>query len=114
MNQEEMAGYWKGEKHRGGGHKRRDRHGAQTFRRGRALDFLERLQLKRMTLKQQLEAPEFLEIKPIILGELKAIEMVIDEFVQQFELYEVEELKKPVGLGEGEEEVSSEPNTDPE
>ncbi len=79
----------KGDKHRGGGHRRKGHHqGAQTFRRGRAIDFLEKLNAKRATLKQQLEAPEFKEIKPVILGELKAIELVIEEFQIQFELHE--------------------------
>ncbi|MNN61887.1 hypothetical protein D3C81_1771480 [compost metagenome] len=87
-----MDGRMKDEKHRGGGHKgRHHHHGAQTFRRGRALEFFERLKVKRATLKQQLEAPEFQEIKLILLGELKAIELVIDEYSRHFELLEMEE-----------------------
>ena len=91
----DIDGRMKGDKNRGGGHRGRGHHhhGAQTFRRGRALDFLEKLTVKRLTLKQQLEAPEFQEIKQVILGELKAIEMVIDEFTKQFELHEVEEME---------------------
>lgn len=72
-------------------HKQREhhrRHGAKTFRRGRAIKFLERLNLRRATLKRQLETPELQSIHPILVGELKAIESVIDEFVQLFELYE--------------------------
>ena len=65
---------------------RNHHHGAQTFRRGRALEFLERLRVKRQSLKQQLEAPEFQEIKPVLLGELKAIELVIDEYTRHFEI----------------------------
>lgn len=89
----DFDGHEKGDKHKG--HKRRGHHhhhGAQTFRRGRALDFLERLNVKRTTLKQQLDSPEYHEIKQVILGELKAIEMVIDEFTKQFELHEAEHL----------------------
>lgn len=109
MKHKELEGHMKGEKHKGGGHKRKDHHhGAQTFRRGRALDFLERLNVKRLTLKQQLEAPEFQEIKQIILGELKAIEMVIDEFTKQFELHEIEEMKETTEKTDREEEGSSE------
>ncbi|WP_195891956.1 hypothetical protein [Neobacillus dielmonensis] len=100
MKHEDLNGHLKGEKHRGGGHKRKNHGGAQTFRRGRAIDFLERLRLKRLSLKQQLEAPEFQDIKPVILGELKAIELIIDEFIQQFELYEVEDMKETARLGE--------------
>lgn len=86
--------HMKGEKHeghmhRGRGHKGREHHrGAQTFRRGRALEFLERLRVKHSTLKQQVEAPEFQEIRPIILGELKALELVIEEYTKHFELNE--------------------------
>ena len=46
-----------------GGHGRHGRYGhhhggAQTFRRGRAVDFLGRLKVKQATLKAQLEQPE--------------------------------------------------------
>ena len=86
-------GHMKGEKHRGGWHKgKRHHHGAQTFRRGRALEFLERLNVKRITLTQQLEAPEFQEIKQVILVELKAIELIIDEFTKHFDIHEVEDM----------------------
>jgi hypothetical protein len=87
----DFDGHKKGEKHRGGGHKGRRHHfGAQTFRRGRALEFLDRLHVKRTTLKQQLESPEFQEIRQIVLGELKAIESTIDEYTRHFELHEDE------------------------
>ena len=68
-------------------------HGAKTFRRGRAIAFLERMELKRSTIKKQLEMPELQTINPILVGELKAIDMVIDEFMQVFELYEFVEEK---------------------
>ncbi|KAB8139395.1 2-keto-3-deoxygluconate kinase [Gracilibacillus oryzae] len=72
-------------------HKGKGRHrGAQTFRRGRALDFRERLYIKRDTLKKQLEASEYKEIRQIIIGELKAVELIIEEFTKQFELHELE------------------------
>ncbi|WP_396954487.1 hypothetical protein [Niallia sp.] len=76
---------------KGDGHRGKGGAGAKTFRRGRAMDFLERLQVKRITLKQQLAAAEFQEINQVILGELKAIEMVIDEFIKHFELHEGEQ-----------------------
>lgn len=62
--------------------------GAQTFRRGRALHFLERLELKRETLAAQLEENAFESIRPVIAGELKAVDGIIREFVQVFELHE--------------------------
>ncbi|WP_342512392.1 hypothetical protein MKY34_17480 [Sporosarcina sp. FSL K6-1522] len=64
--------------------------GPKTFRRGRALAFLERMHLKRATIKQQLEQSEFQSIQPILVGELKAIDIVINEFVQLFEINEEE------------------------
>ncbi|GGH77967.1 hypothetical protein JOD43_001393 [Pullulanibacillus pueri] len=76
--------------HREGGCKGKHHRGAQTFRRGRALEFLERLNVKYNTLRQQLESTEFQEIKQVILGELKAIEMVIEEYTKHFELHERE------------------------
>lgn len=63
--------------------------GAQTFRGGRALAFLDRLQVMRATLQRQLGQPEFQAIQPMISGELKAIEYVIEEFIHSFELREI-------------------------
>lgn len=71
------------------------RRGAKTFRRGRALAFLERLNTKRSTLKKQLETPELQTIHPILVGELKATESIIDEFIQLFEINEHEETAEP-------------------
>ncbi|SFL39795.1 hypothetical protein SAMN04487943_101349 [Gracilibacillus orientalis] len=68
-------------------HKKR---GAKTFRRGKALAFLERLKLKRSTIQQQLDQPEFQSIQQILIGELKAIDMMMEEFKQLFELQETD------------------------
>ncbi|GGH21015.1 hypothetical protein [Paenibacillus segetis] len=61
---------------------------AQTFRRGRAIAFLERLNIKRSTLLQQLDQPEFDSIKQVISGELKATDAIIQEFIHAFEIRE--------------------------
>ena len=66
----------------------RRNNGAQTFRRGRALAFYQQLMVKRETLKQQLESPELQSIHPMIAGELKATEGIINEFKAAFELDE--------------------------
>ncbi|WP_459499087.1 hypothetical protein [Bacillus sp. C1] len=81
-------GHHHGERYRGkdGSHHR----GPKTFRRGRAIAFLEMMNLKRSTIKQQLDAPEFQSIHQILIGELKAIDMVINEFSQLFEIHESE------------------------
>ncbi|GGJ12559.1 hypothetical protein GCM10010885_22420 [Alicyclobacillus cellulosilyticus] len=60
--------------------------GPQTFRRGRAIAFLEILNVRRATLLRQLEQPEFASIRPMLTGELKAIETVRDEFIAMFDL----------------------------
>lgn len=60
--------------------------GAQTFRLGRALDFLQRLDVHRATLKSQLEQAELKAIHSVLTGELKAIELVRNEFIDAFGL----------------------------
>lgn len=72
------------------GHRGKGSRGAKTFRRGRAVAFLQIMQLKRSTIKQQLDEPEFESIRQVLVGELKAIDMVINEFVQLFEIQENE------------------------
>ncbi|HWJ77873.1 MAG TPA: hypothetical protein VNR61_07340 [Niallia sp.] len=81
----------KGEGGRGKGHP-----GAKTFRRGRAMDFLEKLHVKRTTLKQQLDSGQFEDIKQVILGELKAVESIMDEYMTHFELHESKEIKEKI------------------
>ncbi|MDF2724725.1 MAG: hypothetical protein K0Q59_4400 [Paenibacillus sp.] len=73
---------------------------AQTFRRGRALAFLERLHVKRSALVQQLSLPEYDSIKQVISGELKAIDSIIQEFIQAFELREVTSVREEKSGGE--------------
>ncbi|CAM4481657.1 hypothetical protein FHS16_004781 [Paenibacillus endophyticus] len=77
-----------GRHHEGHGGKGQKHAGAQTFRRGRALEFLQRLDVKRTTLIQQLEQPELKAIHQVIAGELKAIEMVRNEFIDLFGLHD--------------------------
>lgn len=84
--------------HRGGRHKGHDgthHRGPKTFRRGRAIAFLERMNLRRSTIQQQLDKPEFQSIHSILVGELKALDMVIDEFIQLFEIQENETIETP-------------------
>lgn len=88
MKDLKKEGHHRGERHRGrGGSQHR---GAKTFRRGRAIAFLEMMNLKRATIKQQLDQPEFQSIHQLLVGELKAIDMVINEFTQLFEIHEDE------------------------
>lgn len=69
----------------------KERVGAQTFRRGRALMFYQQLETKRNTLKQQLETRELQSIHPMIAGELKATEAIMNEFKSVFGLDELTE-----------------------
>jgi len=52
--------------------------------------------VKRATLKQQLEQPEFQSIQQILVGELKAIDLVIQEFSQLFDIHESETVETAV------------------
>lgn len=72
-----------------GGDDKKKFQSAQTFRRGRAIAFLERLNVKRATLQQQLQQPELDSIRPVISGELKATDAIIQEFIHMFELREI-------------------------
>lgn len=69
--------------HRKGRHGR-GRGGAQTFRRGRAVEFYKSLQIKEQTLIQQIEAKEFESIQAMIAGELKAVQAIKTEFKETF------------------------------
>jgi hypothetical protein len=97
MRNEGSRGHDKDRDHRGERHKRKDKdshhRGAKTFRRGRAIAFLEMMNTRRSTLKQQLQTSELQSINPILTGELKAIDMVINDFVQLFELHELEAME---------------------
>lgn len=81
-------GHRRGGRHNGRG--RSEHRGPKTFRRGRAVAFLETMNLKRSTIKKQLNEPEFQSIQQILVGELKAIDMIINEFIQLFEINEDE------------------------
>lgn len=77
------------------GRRREEGHGgreggkmAQTFRRGRALSFLDNLTVKRETLKKQVNDPDFEAIREVVSGELKAVDQIIQEYIQAFELYD--------------------------
>lgn len=97
MKHEEMRHEFKEGHHRGrhGGKECSHSRGPKTFRRGRAVAFLEMLQLKRATIQQQLDEPVYESIKQVLVGELKAIDLVINEFIQVFEIHESEARELP-------------------
>jgi len=99
-------GYHRGRRHKGkDGMKHR---GPKTFRRGRAISFLERMICKRSTIQQQLDKPEFQSIQQVLIGELKAIDMVIAEFTQLFEIQESDLME--ISEGQSEEVEKAEEN----
>ncbi|WP_338448150.1 hypothetical protein R4Z09_18125 [Niallia oryzisoli] len=81
--------------------------GAKTFRRGRAIAFLERLKVKRATIMEQLDKPEFQSIQQVLVGELKAIDMMMNEFSQLFEIEESEVMETPNKKKEDPDETAS-------
>ncbi|WP_254848956.1 MULTISPECIES: 2-keto-3-deoxygluconate kinase [Paenibacillus] len=62
---------------------------AQTFRRARAIAFLDKLMINRSALQQQLKESEIETTKQVISGELKATEAIIDEFINMFQIHEI-------------------------
>ena len=75
---------------RRGGHGGKGRGAAQTFRRGRAVEFYKSLQSKEETLIQQLEAKELQSIHQMIAAELKAVQAIKAEFKSTFGIQEEE------------------------
>jgi len=91
MPQESGGQPERGGRHRGERGEHRDPRtipGAQTFRRGRVLAFLEQLKVRRTTIARQLSEPEFEPIRQVLAGELKALDQVIEDYVHSFELDE--------------------------
>lgn len=86
--------YLKEDGHRRG--RRRERGGAQTYRLGRVITFLNTLETQRDILKKQLTSPELQSVNPVIAGELKAVEAIIEQYIQTFELYDDEKFEDEV------------------
>lgn len=77
-----MTEHEEGQRHRKGS--------AQTFRRGRAVLFMQQLEAKRDMIKNQIDMPELQCIHSILIGELKAVEAILAEFKVAFNLDELE------------------------
>ncbi|MFC5470450.1 hypothetical protein ACFPPD_17280 [Cohnella suwonensis] len=88
-------------RHRGHGHRgdHRGEHGqegggegrisAQTFRRGRAVAFLQQLTVKQDALRKQLNDPDLAAVREVVSGELKAVDEILHQFVLAFDLYDM-------------------------
>lgn len=44
--------------------------------------------MKRETLKKQVNDPDLQAIRDVVSGELKAVDQIIQEYIQAFELYD--------------------------
>lgn len=98
----EHQGHRHGHGHRHGTREHPDHHprSAQTFRRGRAVAFLDILAVKRDTLQRQLNDPNLDSIKQVISGEFKATDAIIQEFIHVFQLYDVQDEPAAASAGE--------------
>ncbi|ENH98296.1 hypothetical protein J416_01114 [Gracilibacillus halophilus YIM-C55.5] len=99
MNQSSHQEKKQHEKHRS--HQSHDKkQKAKTFRRGKAVAFMDMMEQKRSTIKQQLDQPEYESIQQILIGELKAMDMVLNEFRQLFHLDEKDRTKNAMPLNQ--------------
>jgi hypothetical protein len=66
---------------------------AETYRKGKIVEYLKRLMWRRETYRKQLEEPEYEEMKQNIIGQLQALDLVIKELINEFGL-QVEDFEK--------------------
>lgn len=59
---------------------------AQTFRRGKIEDYFHRLRVRKAVLKNQIEQKEFETLAAQIRGEIKALDHVIKELAEEFDI----------------------------
>ena len=57
---------------------------SETFRLGKIAGFVQRLETRRSVLHLQLDEPEFQSIRDVIIGQLKALDLVIQELKEEF------------------------------
>jgi predicted transposase YdaD len=59
---------------------------AQTFRRVKVTNFYRRLYARREELARQLERKEYQDLKETITAEIRALDLVLSEIVEEFDL----------------------------
>lgn len=59
---------------------------ALTFRRAKIEDYLHRLWVRKAVLKNQLEQEEFKSLEQYIKGEIKALDLIIKELADEFNI----------------------------
>ena len=58
------------------------------YRRSRIEEFVNRLKARRFTLLAQIDQPEYKDLQLLIKGQLQALDMVIGEMQNEFEIEE--------------------------
>lgn len=58
----------------------------KTFRRGKIEDYFHRLRVRKAVLRNQLEQKEFESLAAQIKGEIKAIDLIVKELAEEFDI----------------------------
>jgi hypothetical protein len=67
---------------------------AETFRKGKIEDFLYKLRVRKAILRNQLKAKEFYTTEQFIQGQMFAVDTIIQELADEFDLHFPERIKK--------------------
>jgi hypothetical protein len=65
---------------------------AETYRRGKIVDYIQKLIWRKQLCVRQLEETEYSDLRQPILGQMMALDMVIHELIKEFEIQQ-DELK---------------------
>lgn len=64
---------------------------AQTFRKSKIKNYVQKLRIRKAVLKSQLQQDEFISSKESILGELKATQLIMEELKTEFNIRTVDD-----------------------
>lgn len=64
---------------------------AQTFRKSKIENYVQKLRIRKSVLKNQLQQDEFSSSRETILGELKAVQLVLEELKTEFNVQTVDD-----------------------
>lgn len=59
---------------------------AETYRKGKIIDYTKRLEIKKETIASQLNQSEFVCLRENLLGQLQCLDLTIKELQREFEL----------------------------
>lgn len=66
---------------------------AQTFRKSKIENYVQKLRVRKAVLKNQLQQDEFCDSRETILGELRATELILEELKKEFNVQTVDDEK---------------------